>query len=183
VWGQERSSASKWRRHGSRTDERTGILLEIIGDLVKVEEIGIYTFPLPTHTHKKRQENGQEKQGYQQENKGINKRTSTRLYGNRNASSSSPLSRQLQILSFSLLSDLSIHSRHLSRFYLSLSRSLTLSLSRSLARVFFSLSRYMYTCIFCIFYLSFWLYIYIYIYIYIQYIYVYIINIYIYIIK
>jgi hypothetical protein len=77
VWGQERSSTSKWRRHGSRTDERTGILLEIIGDLVKVEEIGIYTFPLPTHTHKKRQENGQEKQGYQQENKSINKRTST----------------------------------------------------------------------------------------------------------
>jgi hypothetical protein len=77
VWGQERSSTAKWRRHGSRTDERTGILLEIIGDLVKVEEIGIYTFPLPTHTHKKRQENGQEKQGYQQENKSINKRTST----------------------------------------------------------------------------------------------------------
>ena len=96
MWGQERSSTSKWRRHGSRTDERTGILLEIIGDLVKVEEIGIYTFPLPTHTHKKRQENGQEKQGYQQENKGINKRTSTRFYGKMSAPSSSPSSRQLQ---------------------------------------------------------------------------------------
>ncbi len=129
--------------------------------------------PPPTHT-KKRQENGQEKQGYQQENKGINKRTSTRLYGNRSASSSSPSSRQLQILSFSLLSDLAIHSRYLSRFYLSRSRSLTLSLSRSLARVFFSLSRYMYTCIFCIFSLSFWLYIYIYTYIYIFNIFMYI---------
>jgi len=54
VWGQERSSTSKWRRHGSRTDERTCTLLEIVGDLVEVEEIGIYTFPPPpTHTQKK----------------------------------------------------------------------------------------------------------------------------------
>jgi hypothetical protein len=96
VWGQERSSTSKWRRHGSRTDERTGILLEIIGDLVKVEEIGIYTFPLPPHTHKKRQENGQEKQGYQQGNKGINKTTSTRFDGKMSAPSSLPSSRQIQ---------------------------------------------------------------------------------------
>ena len=34
----------------------------------------------PTHTQKKRQVNGQEKQGYQQENKGMNKRTSTSFY-------------------------------------------------------------------------------------------------------
>jgi hypothetical protein len=50
VWGQERSFTSKWRRHGSRTDERTCTLLEIIGDLVEGEEIGIYT-PPPPHTH------------------------------------------------------------------------------------------------------------------------------------
>eukprot|EP00001_Collodictyon_triciliatum_P134919 23595_2 len=43
VWGQEWSSTSKWRRHGNRTDERTCTLLEIIGDLVEVEEIGKYT--------------------------------------------------------------------------------------------------------------------------------------------
>ena len=96
MWGQERSSTSKWRRHGNRTDERTCTLLEIIGDLVEVEEIGIYTSPPPPHTHTKRQENGQEKQGYQQENKGINKRTSTRFYGKMSAPSSSPSSRQLQ---------------------------------------------------------------------------------------
>jgi hypothetical protein len=78
VWGQERSSTAKWRRHGSRTDERTCTLLEIVGELVEVEEIGRYTFlPPPTHTRTKRQEKGQEKQGYQQENKSINKRTST----------------------------------------------------------------------------------------------------------
>jgi len=72
VWGQERSSTSKWRRHGSRTDERTCTLLEIVGDLVEVEEIGICaSSPHPPRTHKKRQENGQEKQGYQQENKSI----------------------------------------------------------------------------------------------------------------
>ena len=50
----------------------------------------------PTHTHTKRQVNGQEKQGYQQENKSINKRTLTRFYGKMSASSSSPSSWQLQ---------------------------------------------------------------------------------------
>ena len=70
--------------------------MEIIGDLIEVEEIGKYTFPPPTHTHTKRQESGQEKQGYQQENKGINKRTSTRFHGKMSAPSSSPSSRQLQ---------------------------------------------------------------------------------------
>jgi hypothetical protein len=82
------------------------------------------------------------------------------------APSSSPSSRHrggLQILSSSLLSHLSIHSRYLSRFYLSRSRSLSLTLSRSLARGFFSLSRHMYTCIFYIFSLPLWLYIYTYI--------------------
>ena len=78
MWGQDRSSTSKWRRHGNRTDERTCTLLEIVGELVEVEEIGRYTFlPPPTRTRTKRQEKGQEKQGYQQENKSINKRTST----------------------------------------------------------------------------------------------------------
>jgi hypothetical protein len=96
VWGQEWSSTSKWRRYGSRTDERTCTLLEIVGVLGEVEEIGIHASPPPTHTQKKRQVNGQEKQGYQQENKGINKRTSTRFYGKRIAPSSSPSSRQLQ---------------------------------------------------------------------------------------
>jgi hypothetical protein len=75
VWGQDRSSTSKWRRHGNRTDERTCTLLEIIGDLVEVEEIGIYTFPPPhTHTQKKTGEWARKtkvstrKQGYKQEN-------------------------------------------------------------------------------------------------------------------
>jgi hypothetical protein len=69
VWGQERSSTSKWRRHGNRTDERTCTLLEIIGDLVEVEEIGIYTSPPPTHTHTKKDRRMGKK------NKGINKKT------------------------------------------------------------------------------------------------------------
>ena len=56
----------------------------------------MHLYPPHTHTHKKRQENGQEKQRYQQENKGINKRTSTRFYGKMSAPSSSPSSRQLQ---------------------------------------------------------------------------------------
>ena len=76
MWGQERSSTSKWRRHGNRTDERTCTLLEIIGDLVEVEEIGIYTSPPPppTHTHKKTGEWARKtrvstrKQGYKQDN-------------------------------------------------------------------------------------------------------------------
>jgi hypothetical protein len=80
VWGQERSSTSKWRRYGSRTDERTCTLLEIVGVLGEVEEIGIHASPPHPHTQKKRQVNGQEKQGYQQENKGMNKRTSTSFY-------------------------------------------------------------------------------------------------------
>jgi hypothetical protein len=69
VWGQERSSTSKWRRHGSRTDERTCTLLEIVGDLVEVEEIGIYTFLPPTHTHTQKDRRMGKK------NKGINKKT------------------------------------------------------------------------------------------------------------
>jgi hypothetical protein len=70
VWGQERSSTSKWRRHGSRTDERTCTLLEIVGDLVEDEEIGIYTFPPPPpHTHTKKDRRMGKK------NKGINKKT------------------------------------------------------------------------------------------------------------
>ena len=75
MWGQERSSTSKWRRHRSRTDERTCTLLEIVGDLVEVEEIGIYTFPPPhTHTQKKTGEWARKtrvstrKQGYKQDN-------------------------------------------------------------------------------------------------------------------
>ena len=68
MWGQERSSTAKWRRHGSRTDERTCTLLEIVGDLVEVEEIGIYTFP-PPHTHTKKDRRMGKK------NKGINKKT------------------------------------------------------------------------------------------------------------
>ena len=75
MWGQDRSSTSKWRRHGNRTDERTCTLLEIIGDLVEVEEIGIYTSSPPhTHTHKKTGEWARKtrvstrKQGYKQEN-------------------------------------------------------------------------------------------------------------------
>jgi hypothetical protein len=97
VWGQERSSTSKWRRYGRRTDERTCTFLEIIGDLVEVEEIGIYASPPPPpQTHTKRQENRQEKQGYQQENKGINKTTSTRFDGKMSAPSSLPSSRQIQ---------------------------------------------------------------------------------------
>jgi len=74
VWGQERSSTSKWKRHGSRTDERTCTLLEIIGDLVEVEEIGIHSSPPPhTHTQKKTGEWARKarvstrKQGYKQE--------------------------------------------------------------------------------------------------------------------
>ena len=70
--------------------------LEIVGDLVEVEEIGMYASPPPPHTHTKRQENGQEKQGYQQEDKGINKTTSTRFYGKMSAPSSLPSSRQIQ---------------------------------------------------------------------------------------
>ena len=48
--------------------------MEIIGDLVEVEEIGIYTSPPPTHTHKKTGEWARKtrvstrKQGYKQEN-------------------------------------------------------------------------------------------------------------------
>ena len=65
------SSTSKWRRYGSRTDERTCTFLEIIGDLVQVEEIGIYAAPPPppphTHTHKDRRMG--------KRNKGINKKT------------------------------------------------------------------------------------------------------------
>jgi hypothetical protein len=80
VWGQERSSTSKWRRYGSRTDERTCTWLEIVRVLGEVEEIGIHASPPPPHTQKKRQVNGQEKQGYQQENKGMNKRTTTSFY-------------------------------------------------------------------------------------------------------
>jgi len=68
VWGQERSSTSKWRRYGRRTDERTCTFLEIIGDLVEVEEIGIYASPPPpTHTQKDRRMG--------KKNKGINKKT------------------------------------------------------------------------------------------------------------
>jgi hypothetical protein len=54
VWGQERSSTEGWRRYGNRTDERTCILVEIVGDEVEVEEIGISAFPPPTHTKKDR---------------------------------------------------------------------------------------------------------------------------------
>jgi hypothetical protein len=68
VWGQERSSTSKWRRYGSRTDERTCTFLEIIGDLVEVEEIGVYASP-PPHTHTKKDRRLGKK------NKGINKKT------------------------------------------------------------------------------------------------------------
>jgi hypothetical protein len=76
VWGQERSSTSKWRRYGSRTDERTCTFLEIIGDLVQVEEIGIYASPPPPppHTHTKTGEWAREtrvstrKQRYKQDN-------------------------------------------------------------------------------------------------------------------
>jgi hypothetical protein len=77
VWGQERSSTSKWRRYGRRTDERTCTFLEIIGDLVEVEEIGIYASPPPpphTHTQKKTGEWARKtrvstrKQGYKQDN-------------------------------------------------------------------------------------------------------------------
>jgi len=70
VWGQERSSTAKWRRHGSRTDERTCTLLEIVGELVEVEEIGRYTF-LPPHTHTHAQKD--RRRG--KKNKGINKKT------------------------------------------------------------------------------------------------------------
>jgi hypothetical protein len=66
VWGQERSSTAKWRRHGSRTDERTCTLLEIVGDLVEVEEIGIAASP-PPHTQTKTGEFGKIKQEHQQE--------------------------------------------------------------------------------------------------------------------
>lgn len=69
MWGQEWSSTSKWKRHGSRTDERTCTLLEIVGDLVEVEEIGIYTFLPPPHTHTKKDRRMGKK------NKGINKKT------------------------------------------------------------------------------------------------------------
>jgi hypothetical protein len=74
VWGQERSSTSKWRRYGSRTDERTCTLLEIVGVLGEVEEIGIHVSPPPTHTEKKTGEWARKtrvstrKQGYEQEN-------------------------------------------------------------------------------------------------------------------
>ena len=76
MWGQEWSSTSKWKRHGSRTDERTCTLLEIVGELVEVEEIGRYTFlpPPHTHTHKKTGEGARKtrvstrKQEYKQEN-------------------------------------------------------------------------------------------------------------------
>ena len=75
MWGQDRSSTSKWRRYGSRTDERTCTFLEIIGDLVEVEQIGIYTSPPPpTHTQKKTEEWARKtrvstrKQGYKQDN-------------------------------------------------------------------------------------------------------------------
>ncbi len=70
MWGQERSSTAKWRRHGSRTDERTCTLLEIVGDLVEVEEIGICaSFPPtpPAHTKKDRRMG--------KKNMGINKKT------------------------------------------------------------------------------------------------------------
>jgi hypothetical protein len=69
VWGQERSSTSKWRRYGRRTDERTCTFLEIIGDLVEVEEIGIYASPPPPPTHTKKDRRMGKK------NKGINKKT------------------------------------------------------------------------------------------------------------
>ena len=69
MWGQEWSSTSKWKRHGSRTDERTCTLLEIIGDLVEVEEIGIYTSPPHTHTHTQKDRRMGKK------SKGINKKT------------------------------------------------------------------------------------------------------------
>ena len=48
--------------------------MEIIGDLVEVEEIGIYASPPPPHTHKKTGEWARKtrvstrKQGYKQEN-------------------------------------------------------------------------------------------------------------------
>ena len=69
MWGQERSSTSKWRRYGRRTDERTCTFLEIIGDLVEVEEIGTYASTPPTHTHTKKDRRMGKK------NKGINKKT------------------------------------------------------------------------------------------------------------
>jgi len=70
VWGQERSSTSKWRRYGSRTDERTCTKLENVGDIVEVEEIGIAASPPPhthTHTQKRTAEFGKIKQEHQQE--------------------------------------------------------------------------------------------------------------------
>jgi len=102
------------------------------------------------------------------------------------APSSSPSSRHrggLQILSSSLLSHLSIHSRYLSRFYLSRSRVLSLTLSRSLSRSFFSLSLVICIHVYSTYSLSLLGYIYIYTYIYICLIYIciYISNIYIHI--
>ena len=66
MWGQERSSTSKWRRYGNRTDERTCTILENVGDIVEVEEIGIST-SAPPHTQKKTGEFGKIKQEHQQE--------------------------------------------------------------------------------------------------------------------